>query len=103
MHVPGMVTSKRRTRCAIRPSRSCVWRNEIGVVSGTADCVDSWRKAAPDHLIPGFLFELSQKADTPERAEFYRYLQRVIDAGFGKRVMFGSDQTLWPGMIEYAA
>jgi predicted TIM-barrel fold metal-dependent hydrolase len=36
------------------------------------------------------------------RAEFHRYLQRIIDAGFGKRVMFGSDQMLWPGMIEYA-
>jgi predicted TIM-barrel fold metal-dependent hydrolase len=36
------------------------------------------------------------------RAEFYRYLQRIVEAGFGKRVMFGSDQMLWPGMIEYA-
>jgi predicted TIM-barrel fold metal-dependent hydrolase len=34
------------------------------------------------------------------RAEFYRYLQRIVDAGFGKRVMFGSDQMVWPGVIE---
>jgi len=34
------------------------------------------------------------------RAEFHRYLQRIVDAGFGKRVMFGSDQMVWPGMIE---
>ena len=26
------------------------------------------------------------------RAEFHRYLQRIPEAGFGKRVMFGSDQ-----------
>jgi predicted TIM-barrel fold metal-dependent hydrolase len=26
------------------------------------------------------------------RAEFHRYLQRIVEAGFGKRVMFGSDQ-----------
>ncbi len=36
------------------------------------------------------------------RAEFYRYVQRIVDAGFGKRVMFGSDQMVWPGMIEHA-
>jgi predicted TIM-barrel fold metal-dependent hydrolase len=34
------------------------------------------------------------------RAEFYRFLQRVVDAGFGKRIMFGSDQMVWPGLIE---
>jgi uncharacterized protein len=33
-------------------------------------------------------------------AEFYRYLQRIVEAGFGKRVMFGSDQMVWPGVIE---
>lgn len=31
--------------------------------------------------------------------EFYRYLQRIVDAGFGPRVMYGSDQMVWPGMI----
>jgi uncharacterized protein len=36
------------------------------------------------------------------RAEFYRYLQRIVDAGFGSRVMFGSDQMVWPGVIERA-
>ena len=34
------------------------------------------------------------------RAEFYRYFQRIVEAGFSKRVMFGSDQMVWPGVIE---
>jgi uncharacterized protein len=34
------------------------------------------------------------------QAAFYRYLQGIVDAGFGKRVMFGSDQMVWPGVIE---
>jgi predicted TIM-barrel fold metal-dependent hydrolase len=34
------------------------------------------------------------------RAEFYRYLQRIVEAGFGPRIMFGSDQMIWPGVIE---
>lgn len=36
------------------------------------------------------------------RAEFHRYLQRIVEAGFGKRVLFGSDQMIWPETIEMA-
>ena len=36
------------------------------------------------------------------RGEFYRYLQGIVGAGFSKRVMFGSDQMVWPGIIESA-
>ena len=36
------------------------------------------------------------------RAYFYKQLQNLIDAGFGKRVMYGSDQMNWPGVIEPA-
>jgi uncharacterized protein len=34
------------------------------------------------------------------RAEFYRYLRTIVEAGFSDRVMFGSDQMVWPGVIE---
>jgi predicted TIM-barrel fold metal-dependent hydrolase len=34
------------------------------------------------------------------RPSFYRYLQAIVDAGFINRVMFGSDQMVWPGVIE---
>lgn len=36
------------------------------------------------------------------RAEFHRYLRRIVEAGFGKRVMFGSDQMVWPDALEFA-
>jgi len=36
------------------------------------------------------------------RKEFYHYLQRLAEAGFGKRIMFGSDQMVWPKAIEIA-
>lgn len=39
---------------------------------------------------------------TQPRAAFYRYLQAIVEAGFGNRVMFGSDQMVWPGVIERA-
>jgi uncharacterized protein len=39
---------------------------------------------------------------TQPRAAFYRYLRGIVEAGFGKRVMFGSDQMVWPGVIERA-
>jgi len=33
------------------------------------------------------------------RAEFHSYLRRLVEAGFGKRIMFGSDQMVWPDVI----
>ena len=30
------------------------------------------------------------------RKEFYRYLRGLEEAGFGKRIMFGSDTSMWP-------
>lgn len=39
---------------------------------------------------------------TQPRPAFYRHLQGIVQAGFGKRVMFGSDQMVWPGVIERA-
>jgi uncharacterized protein len=36
------------------------------------------------------------------RAEFHRYLQRIVEAGFGKRVLFGSDQMVWPEALQLA-
>ncbi len=36
------------------------------------------------------------------RAEFYFYFKRLVDAGFSKRIMFGSDQMVWPDAIGRA-
>jgi hypothetical protein len=36
------------------------------------------------------------------RAGFHDYLRRIVEAGFGKRVMFGSDQMVWPETLETA-
>ena len=36
------------------------------------------------------------------RSEFHEYLRRLVQAGFGKRLMFGSDQMVWPGAISLA-
>jgi uncharacterized protein len=36
------------------------------------------------------------------RAEFYSYLKRLMGAGFGERIMFGSDQMIWPEAIDSA-
>ncbi|HEY0438093.1 MAG TPA: amidohydrolase family protein [Phenylobacterium sp.] len=33
------------------------------------------------------------------RPEFHRYLRRLVEAGFGQRIMFGSDNMVWPGAI----
>jgi predicted TIM-barrel fold metal-dependent hydrolase len=36
------------------------------------------------------------------REEFHGYLQRLIQSGFGKRLMFGSDQMIWPDAVGIA-
>jgi predicted TIM-barrel fold metal-dependent hydrolase len=36
------------------------------------------------------------------RPEFHAYLRRVVDAGFEKRIMFGSDQMIWPDALRVA-
>jgi len=33
------------------------------------------------------------------RKEFYRYLRGLVEAGYGKRIMFGSDAAMWPQVI----
>ena len=36
------------------------------------------------------------------RKQFYNFLQRLIDAGFENRIMFGSDEMLWPDALSAA-
>lgn len=35
-------------------------------------------------------------------AEFHAYLEELVQAGFGDRIMFGSDQMTWPQTIDIA-
>lgn len=34
--------------------------------------------------------------------EVNRYIERIVDAGFQDRVMFGTDQMAWPGLMAYS-
>ena len=36
------------------------------------------------------------------RTAFYDYLRGLMNAGLGKRLMFGTDQMRWPEAIEWA-
>lgn len=36
------------------------------------------------------------------RKEVNRYIQRLVEGGFGDRVMYGTDQLLWPGLMAYS-
>jgi predicted TIM-barrel fold metal-dependent hydrolase len=31
-----------------------------------------------------------------------RYIERLVDAGFEDRVMFGTDQLIWPKLMAYS-
>jgi predicted TIM-barrel fold metal-dependent hydrolase len=34
--------------------------------------------------------------------EVNRYIERLVDGGFGDRVMFGTDQLVWPKLMAYS-
>jgi len=51
---------------------------------------------------PQVYVEVSMLANVEPRAGFYRYLRAIVDAGYGERIMFGSDQMVWQGIIEPA-
>jgi predicted TIM-barrel fold metal-dependent hydrolase len=36
------------------------------------------------------------------RKEFHGYVRRLVEAGFGNRLMFGSDHMVWPEALEFA-
>jgi len=39
---------------------------------------------------------------TEPRESFYGFLRELVEAGYGDRIMFGSDQMIWPGVIDAA-
>jgi len=49
---------------------------------------------------PQVYVDISSIVYTEPRPAFYRFLQGIVEAGYGERVMFGSDQMVWPGIIE---
>ncbi|WP_206044474.1 amidohydrolase family protein [Gemmatimonas groenlandica] len=49
---------------------------------------------------PQVYVELSMAVNVEARPAFYRFLRELVDAGYGDRIMFGSDQMVWPGLID---
>lgn len=54
------------------------------------------------HAFPEVHVEVGVIAWTRPRKEFHRYLRSLVEGGYGKRIMFGSDQMVWPEAIEMA-
>ncbi len=51
---------------------------------------------------PQVYADISSIVYTEPRAAFYRFLREIVEAGYGDRVLFGSDQMIWPGVMEPA-
>ena len=51
---------------------------------------------------PQVYVELSMAINVETRPAFYRFLRGLVEAGYADRVMFGSDQMVWPGLIDAA-
>lgn len=51
---------------------------------------------------PQLYIELGGISWVLPRNELHNYLKGLIDSGFGNRIMFGTDQMVWPSTIEKA-
>lgn len=49
---------------------------------------------------PQVYVDISSIVYTEPRPAFYAFLKDLVDAGYGDRILFGSDQMIWPGVIE---
>ena len=54
------------------------------------------------HMYPQVYADLAAIDWLRPREEFHEYLRALVRAGFGKRLMFGSDQMIWPEGIGLA-
>jgi predicted TIM-barrel fold metal-dependent hydrolase len=52
------------------------------------------------HAHPQVYVDISEINWLIPRKEFHEYLRRLMISGFGKRLMYGSDQMWWPSAIE---
>ena len=48
---------------------------------------------------PHVYAEIGSIVYTEPRPAFYAFLKDIVDAGYGDRILFGSDQMIWPGVI----
>lgn len=60
------------------------------------------RMIALMHAHPQVYVDIGAISFVVPKPEFHRYLRRLVEAGFAKRVMFGSDQMIWPETIAVA-
>ncbi len=54
------------------------------------------------HMYPQLYTDIAVINWAIPREEFHDYLKSLVRAGFGKRIMFGSDQMIWPDAIGLA-
>ena len=54
------------------------------------------------HMYPQVYADLGAISWTRPREAFHNYLHALVREGFGKRLMFGSDQMMWPEAIGMA-
>jgi predicted TIM-barrel fold metal-dependent hydrolase len=54
------------------------------------------------HMYPQVYADLGVLDWNRPREEFHEYLRTLVRSGFGKRLMFGSDQMVWPEAIGMA-
>ena len=81
-------------RCATKPYL------RLDVMHYASPLVDDMLALLYSH--PQVYVDVAQNDWGSLRPHFYAHLQRLVNAGFGERIMFGSDQMVWPSTIAVA-
>jgi predicted TIM-barrel fold metal-dependent hydrolase len=77
-------------------------RNARGEFAVLSEAVTTHEGFSPTELHPQLYVDISMIDWYLPRDEFQEYLRRLVEAGFAKRIMFGSDEMIWPGAIQLA-
>jgi predicted TIM-barrel fold metal-dependent hydrolase len=87
--------SRRLEEVLVRHPRLRIW-----VMHHASPLVDEMIAVLFSH--PQVYVDIAQNNWGFPREHFYAQLKRLVDAGFAKRIMWGSDQMIWPGNIPVA-
>jgi predicted TIM-barrel fold metal-dependent hydrolase len=79
----------------VRHPRLRIWVMHAGYPMGD-------RMVALLHSFPEVHVDVAGISVSLPRAEFHAYLRRLVQAGFTRSIMYGSDQAVWPDLIPHA-
>lgn len=70
-----------------------------------AECAPQYNGVSPSDMSLDAYFAVAEKLDIPVGIHMgtggiHAYIKRIVQAGFEKRIMYGTDFMMWPKLLE---